>query len=101
MKRSSMDFDVFPYLGQWDLGGSLVITKRDDEFHTKRAYRGGSGYDPSRPPAMKDEFFLSVISSLAEEPAYVIRLADPEPLADQMRSITEACGLPLVFESFP
>ena len=70
-------------------------------LHTRQQYRGSGGHNSGRAPAMKDKYFLSVISNRAEEPAYIIQLPKPEPLTVQLKEITQACALPLVFESFP
>lgn len=70
-------------------------------LHTKQRYaRGGSGL-PGAEPAMKEKYFLSVISYQSDEPAYIIRLPDPEPLTKQIKTITLECGLPFTQETFP
>ena len=69
-------------------------------LHTREQYAKGSS-GSGRPPVYKEKYYLSVISNLAEEPAYIIRLPRLSPLAEQSEAITKACGLPLVFEKYP
>ena len=69
-------------------------------LHTTQAYRGGTVEQLGRPLAVKNSYFLSVITE-ADEPFYVIRLPDGSRMSDAMAEVAEVCGLPLVHETFP
>ena len=35
MERTSMTHSIYPYFGRWDIGGGLIVEKRDDGFYLK------------------------------------------------------------------
>jgi hypothetical protein len=69
-------------------------------LHTTQAYGGGTVEQLGRPLAVKNSYFLSVITE-ANEPFYIIRLPEGSRMSEAMAEVAEVCGLPLVHETFP